>query len=110
MPEDTDISSFVVELYERVTEVAPGSLSTEMNEEFVVCLLQGVLSRRDLLLIEEGHVKKVREHRELLAKTIEPQLIAGVERITGRRVIARLTDMDYRADVCAELFLFDGAA
>jgi uncharacterized protein YbcI len=95
------ISNEIARVHRRSSGRLPGSARTVWTEDFVVCVLEGVLTEPELRLAREGRFDRVRGDRLALRPALEPPLRALVETLTGRPVRA------YLAEVSAEDIAFD---
>jgi len=74
-------------------------------EDVVVCLLGDDATKAEANLVAAGKAELVRMGRDAVQRAIEPELVAAVERLTGRRVRAFLSGTSTLADSSAEVFL-----
>jgi uncharacterized protein YbcI len=98
------ISNEVGRIHGRCSGRVPESVRTVWNEEFVVCVLEGVLTEPERGLIREGRLDRVRGDRRALRAALEPPLRALIETITGRPVRAYLSEIDPE-DIGFEAFM-----
>jgi len=78
-----------------------------IDQDVVVCLLEGGATRAEVNLVAAGRAELVRLSRDALQRAMEPDLIAAVERITGREVRSFLSGVSTSADSSVELFVLE---
>jgi uncharacterized protein YbcI len=105
-----EISNWVVKLVTEHTGRGPTRARTYFNEDLVTVLLQDSLTRGENSLVREGRHELVLEIRLAFQQNMRPELVAGIERVTGRRVRAFLSANHIEPDVAIESFVLDGAA
>jgi uncharacterized protein YbcI len=80
-----------------------------IDQDVVVCLLEGGATRAEVNLVAAGKAELVRLGRDALQRAMEPELIAAVERITGREVRSFVSGVSTSADSSVELFVLEPA-
>jgi uncharacterized protein YbcI len=85
------IADELVRAHARSCGSAPGWVRISWDENFLVCVLERVLTTPERALIAAGRFDRVRADREALREALEPSLRALVEARTGRAVQAYLT-------------------
>jgi uncharacterized protein YbcI len=75
--------------------------------DLVVCTLEDTNTPADRRLVEMGEHQRLRESRLFLQHAASDELVATVERLTGRTVRAYVSGLDTRADVASELFYLE---
>jgi uncharacterized protein YbcI len=65
------------------------------------------MTRGEQTLVDYGRLDIARGLRRELQQTMRPQLVDAVERVTGCRVVAFMTDSHVEPDLLAELFILD---
>ena len=101
------ITSAVVGIQNEYLGRGPKTASTIHYGNVVVTLLSGVLTQAERLLLSNGQGIPVTAARDLFHKTMEPELRAAVERLTGRKVIAFISGNHADPDIAAEVFVLD---
>ena len=72
-----------------------------------MCLLEGGATKAEVNLVAAGRAELVRLSRDALQRAMEADLIAAVERITGREVRSFLSGVSTSADSSVELFVLE---
>ncbi len=78
-----------------------------IQQEVVVCVFEDGATRAERNLVAAGKSELVRIQRDALQRAIGPQLIAAVERLTGRTVRTFLSGMDEEGGASIEAFLLE---
>ncbi len=79
-------------------------------DNVVVCVLGDVLTTSERTLIALDRPDSVREVRSAFQSTMEPTFRAAVERVTGRRVISFMSQVDPQRGYGVEVFVLEPAA
>ena len=77
------------------------------NGNVVVTVLQDVLTKAEQNLAANAHGEAVLTMRRLFQKTMADELRESVERLTGRRVVACMSDNHLDPDMAVEVFFLD---
>jgi uncharacterized protein YbcI len=101
------ISREVVKLISRYTGRGPTKARTTLNANFATVILEDTLTRGEQHLVGAGEHESVRHQRAIFHRLMREDAIATVERATGRRVRAYLSDVAPEADVAMIAFVFD---
>jgi uncharacterized protein YbcI len=99
------ISSHVVHTMSEYTGRGPTRVHTTMNGELISTVLRDTLTKGERSLAAEGRGRLVLEMRKAFQETMRGDLVAGVEEITGRSVIAFLSDNHIDPDIAIESFV-----
>jgi uncharacterized protein YbcI len=78
-----------------------------VHGDVVVCLLEDGATRAEANLIAAGRAELVRQHRDVLQRVMEDQLVAVVERLTQRRVRTFMSGSSTGAESAVELFILE---
>ncbi len=103
------ISNMVVQVLRAYTGRGPTKAWTSMDTDVVMTVLHDTLTRGERSLVNDGRAQLVRDMRKAYQDTMGPELIAGVEEITGREVIAFLSDNHVDPDIAIETFILRAA-
>jgi uncharacterized protein YbcI len=99
------ISSATVQLMREYTGRGPTKARTYINEDLITVVLQDTLTMGERSLVRDGQVELVLATRKAFQKTMGPQLVAAVERHSGRSVYAFLSANHVDPDVAVESFV-----
>lgn len=103
-----EISNLVVRTMSSYTGRGPAKARTAIDGDLVTVVLRDTLSRGERRLVSDGSEELVLSMRKAYQMTMRDELIAGVERLMGRRVIAFLSDNHIDPDIAIETFVLEG--
>ncbi len=101
------ISRDTVKLLREYTGRGPTKARTHITNNLVTVVLEDTLTMGERSLVREGEVDLVLKTRKAFQRTMGAQLIAAVERHTGRKVHAFLSDNHVDPDVAVESFVLE---
>jgi uncharacterized protein YbcI len=101
----TAISSMVVQVHRQYTGRGPTKSRTYLHDELISVVLGGTLTQAERALIADGNSDLVLSSRTAFQGIMRADLIAGVEDLTSRTVIALLSDDSLEPDVKLESFV-----
>jgi uncharacterized protein YbcI len=101
------ISNLVVRLLHEYTGRGPTQARTYLNDDLVSVVLSDTLTKGERSLVRDGEGQRVLDTRKAYQRTMRGDLVAGVEEITGRKVIAFFSDNGVDPDMALEAFLLD---
>jgi uncharacterized protein YbcI len=78
-----------------------------MDADLISVVLRDTLSRGERSLLDDGRSALVLEMRKAYQHTMRTVLVEGVEQISGRKVIAFLSDNHIDPDIAIESFVLD---
>lgn len=85
----------------------PTQARTYLRDNVVICVLQDTMTKAEHALVADGKGQAVRDIRRVFQDTLRSETTKAVERLTGRNVIAFLSDHDVDTDRAAEVFLLE---
>jgi uncharacterized protein YbcI len=101
------ISNAVVATFKDYIGKGPTRARTYISDNMVVCLLEDTRTRAESSLIDAGEVDSVMATRKKFQDTMRHRLVADVERITRRKVVAFMSDSHLEPDFASETFVLD---
>ena len=104
------ISNHVVRVMSEYTGRGPTKARTSIDGDLVSVLMRNTLTKGERSLVEDGRAQLVLDTRKAFQMTMREDLVAGIERIMGRRVIAFLSDNHIDPDFAVEAFVLAPAA
>jgi uncharacterized protein YbcI len=104
-----EISNLVVKLVYEYTGRGPTQARTYLNDNVITVVLQDNLTKGERSLVRSGKEDLVLNVRLAFQKTMEDDLVAGIEAVTGRKVHAFLSANHMDPDIAIESFVLDGA-
>jgi len=99
------ISNHVVHMMSEYTGRGPTKGRTYLNDDVVTVVLRDTLTKGERSLVTENLDELVLQMRKAFQGTMRHDLIAGIEEILGRKVIAFMSDNHIDPDVAVEVFL-----
>jgi uncharacterized protein YbcI len=81
-----------------------------IDQDVVVCLLEDGATKAETNLIAAGKDELVRMQRDALQHAMEGQLVAAVERLTGRSVRKFLSGTSKHGEASVEVFILEAVA
>ncbi|MDX6674205.1 MAG: hypothetical protein QOH11_1623 [Solirubrobacteraceae bacterium] len=107
------ISDEIVSLLHRYTGRGPTEARTYVHENLIVCLLGDSLTTAEQSLVTGGHYASVLDTRSLFQRTMRADFTEAVERLSGRTVIAFMSQSHIEPSFGLEAFVLlpvDGPA
>jgi uncharacterized protein YbcI len=103
----SEISNAMVGLKKRFYGKGPTKAKTYINDNYVLCVLQGGLTRNEETLIEAGEHTLVRQFRLRFQEVMAEATTEAIERLTGRKVIGYHSQITFEPDYAFEIFVLD---
>jgi uncharacterized protein YbcI len=101
------ISSAVVQLLHEYTGRGPTKARTYIDADLIAVVLQDTLTMGERSLVRDGKADLVLAMRRAFQETMSAQLIAAVERHSGRTVRAFLSGNHLDPDTAVESFVLE---
>lgn len=101
------IAKAVVQIHNQYLGRGPSKGQAFFRDGVVVVVMQETLTKAEYSLAESGSEEQVLRMRREFQRTMEADLIAAVERLTGCHVVAFMSDNHLDPDIAAELFVLD---
>jgi uncharacterized protein YbcI len=98
------LSDMVMRVTAEYTGRGPTKARTTINGEWIFVTLTDTLTKGERTLAATGRSQFVRDARRAFQDAMRDDMVANVERLTGRRVIAFLSDNHIDPDVAIECF------
>ena len=103
------ISSGIVGLYREHFGKGPTKAKTYVLDDLVICVLRDGLTTVERTLFAKGKADSVREMRTAFQDAVADKFNAVVEDLTGRRVVAFMSQAHVNPDLAIEVFFLDGS-
>lgn len=100
-----DVTEGLVSLHRQFYGKGPTKAKTYMVDDTVICVLEGGFTTVERTLIEEKDVDAVLQFRRSFQVAMEELFTAVVERATGRKVEAYMSQIHADPDLAVELFV-----
>ena len=101
------ISNAMVGLKKEFYGRGPVKAKTYINDNYLLCVLQGGLTRNEETLLEAGEEKLVRTYRLRFQEVVTAPVTEAVERITNRKVIGYHSQIVFNPEYAFEIFVLD---
>ena len=101
----TAISNMVVRITSEYTGRGPTQAHTHESGNVITVLLQDTLTKGERALVAHGRSDLVLTTRKAFQGTMRIDMNAGIEEITGRDVVAFMSDNHIDPDMAAEIFV-----
>jgi uncharacterized protein YbcI len=102
-----EISNAIVALMADYTGRGPSQSQTYVHQNLIVCILHDGLTKGERSLVADGKEDAVLQMRHTYQGTMRSELITVVERLTGRKVAAFMSDNHVNPDVAVETFVLE---
>ena len=101
------VSEAMVSMHERYHGRVPATAkSLMMGDDLLACVLGGVYTDVEKTMIELQRSTVVQETRSAFQNTMQQTFISEVERLSGRDVLAFISNHHIGPDIEVELFMF----
>jgi uncharacterized protein YbcI len=104
------ISNQVVHLMSVYTGRGPTKAWTSIDGDLISVVLRDTLTKGEQSLVADSRGQLVLDMRKAYQNTMGKDLVAGVEEISGRKVIAFLSDNHIDPDIAIETFVLEPRA
>jgi uncharacterized protein YbcI len=102
-----DISRALVALFKEATGRGPNRARTYIEDSIVVTILYDTMTKAEKTLKDEHREDTVRDLRRIFQGTFREHAIELVEELTGRKVLAFLSDHAVDPDYAIEAFVLE---
>ncbi len=101
------ISNAMVGLLHHYTGRGPTRARTTLGDDLIVCVLGATLTKGEQTLVEAGRHEIVLHARRAFQETMRVDAIDAVQRLSGRRVLAFMSENHIDPDVAVEVFILE---
>ena len=102
-----EISNAMVGLKKEFYGKGPTKAKTYINDNYVLCVLQGGLTRNEETLLAAGEEMLVREFRLRFQEAMAAATTEAVERLTGCSVLGYHSQIVFDPEYAFEIFVLD---
>lgn len=103
------ISNAVVGVFRDYLGRGPTRARAFVRDNVVVVLLEDTLTKAEKVLVDQGQAEAMMQMRRAVQHTMRKSLSEAVTQLTGRQVIAFMSDNHPDPDYAAEVFVLEGA-
>jgi uncharacterized protein YbcI len=101
------ISNRVVQLMSSYTGRGPTKAWTSIDQDLISVVLRDTLTKGERSLVSDGRSDLVLGMRKAYQNTMRRDLVSAIEQLTGRKVIAFLSDNHMDPDIAIESFVLE---
>lgn len=101
------IANLVVRVLSEYTGRGPTKARAYIKDDLISVVLRDTLTRGEQSLVDDGYAEHVLDTRRMYQRAMRQDIIAGIQELTGRRVIAFLSDNHIDPDVAIESILLE---
>jgi uncharacterized protein YbcI len=101
------ISNSMVGLLHRYTGRGPTRARTTVGENIIVCVMGATLTKGEQSLVQDGKGEVVLHGRRAFQDTIQADAISAVQELSGRRVVAFMSNNHIEPDLAVEVFILE---
>jgi uncharacterized protein YbcI len=102
------VTAAMVELHERYHQRTPVTAKTQLlGDDLLVCVLGGVYTDVEKTMIEPQKTTVVQETRSDFQVAMQHTFISAVQRLSGRDVLAFISNSHVGPDLEMEIFVLD---
>jgi uncharacterized protein YbcI len=103
-----ELSNAMVGLKKGFYGKGPTRAKTYLNDNYVMCVLEGGLTRNEETLLAAGEEELVRTFRLRFQEVMAQPTCQAVEQITGRKVLGYHSQIVFDPEYAFEIFVLDG--
>jgi uncharacterized protein YbcI len=103
------ISNAMVRVYKEHWGKGPTKARTIYAEDIVITRLEEIFTKAESTLIGAGREEEVRNMRLAFQRELEHEFVGAIERLTGRKVQAFISEIHARTNMGVELFVLEPA-
>jgi len=101
------ISNATVQLLNEYTGRGPTKAKTTISRDLVAVVLQDTMTKAERTLASNGDASMVLDMRHRFQLAMRDDLVAAVEQLSNRKVIAFMSDNHIDPDMAVELFVLE---
>jgi uncharacterized protein YbcI len=101
------LANTVVQATREYTGRGPTRARASLHNDMVVVVMQDTLTKGERSLVESGKTSMVLDMRRCYQIAMKDDLVERVEALTGRKVLAFMSDNHIAPDVAVEIFILE---
>ena len=102
------ITRAVVGVHSQYVGRGPTKAQTFYRGPVIVTVMENAMTKAERSLVKDGELETVLGMRRKFQRTMREDLVSEIERLTGQKVLAFMSDNHVEPDLAAELFFLDG--
>ena len=105
------VANAIVRLHAEHFGRGPTRARAHLADDFVLVVLEDVLTTAERTLVAAGRADEVRQSRDAFNEVMRSRFVDAIERATGRRVRAFMCETHFDPEMAVEVFILepDGA-
>ena len=104
---NTALSNALVRIHREYLGRGPNRVRTVLKENMLVLIMEEVLTKAEHSLVSDGRSDEVLRTRSSFQQVMKADIVAAVEQLTGRKVIAFMSTNHIDPDLGCEVLLFE---
>src|SRR4051812_16136534 len=104
----SSISNRMVQIHKQYYGKGPTKARSYVMGDLVVCLMRGGFTKAEETLIDSGRAGLVHEQRSEFQAALKQEFIDAVSELTGRRVVAFMSNSHDDPPLIVEMFVLEG--
>jgi uncharacterized protein YbcI len=104
------ISNALVRIQRDYLGRGPTKSRVSIRDDVVVALMEDTLTKAERSLVADGHGDEVLRTRRSFQQTMRADITAAIEELTGRSVIAFMSDTHIDPDIACEIIILEPTA
>jgi uncharacterized protein YbcI len=104
------ISNAMVGLLHKYTGRGPTRARTTIGPDIIVCVMGATLTKGEQSLVADGKHEVVLHSRRAFQDTMQADAITAVQELSGRRVVAFMSNNHIDPDLAVEVFILEPVA
>jgi uncharacterized protein YbcI len=101
------VSTRMVQLFRDYTGRGPTKARTYVQDDLIVCVMRDTLGKGELAIAEHLGHDIVLDQRRAFQRAMRADAVALVEELTGRSVVAFMSDNHIDPDIAVETFVLE---
>jgi uncharacterized protein YbcI len=102
-----DVTEALVHLHRHYYGKGPSQAKSHVIDHTIVCMLYGGFTPVEQTLIDSGEAAAVHRVRSAFQKIMESEFCGRVEELTGRKVLAYMSQVHTDPNIAAEIFVLE---
>jgi uncharacterized protein YbcI len=102
-----EISRAMVALIKQYVGRGPTNARTYVHDDLVVCVFHDLMTQAERTLANDEHQELVLEFRRTFQVALRDEAITEIQRLTGRKVTAFMSDHAVEPDYATEVFVLE---
>lgn len=101
------ICNAVVHIHREYLGRGPNKARASVRDDTIVVIMQDTLTKAEQSLVADGRLEDVLRIRQSFQRTMRADIVAAVEQLTGRTVLAFMSDTHIDPDLACEVIVLE---